>query len=80
MPKYVIERNMPGAGALSETNSRPFPRSLAVRLRRLERKSSGWKASSPRIRVYSVYIARDERLIREHASSERFAGGYHPRG
>jgi len=67
MPKYVIERNMPGAGALS-------PDELAVIA---ERSCGAIEELGPHIqwvesfvtanKVYSVYIARDERLIREHA-------------
>ena len=67
MPKYVIERNMPGAGALS-------PDELAVisekSVRALEEIGSHiqWVESFVTAdKVYSVYIARDHRLIREHA-------------
>jgi len=67
MPKYVIERDMPGAGAL-------LPDELAAIA---ERSVRALEEIGPHIqwvesfvtedRVYSVYIARDERLIREHA-------------
>jgi hypothetical protein len=67
MPKYVIERNMPGAGAMSRDD-------LAVISERscqaLEEIGSGiqWVESFITAdRVYSVYIARNEQLIREHA-------------
>ena len=67
MPKYVIERNMPGAGALS-------PDELAAiaerSCRALDEIGAGiqWVESFVTAdRVYSIYIARDERLIREHA-------------
>ena len=67
MPKYVIERNMPGAGAMSRDEL------AAIALRScdaLEELGPGiqWVESFVTAeRVYSVYIARDERLIREHA-------------
>ena len=67
MPKYVIERSMPGAGAL-------LPDELAAisdkSCRALEEIGLGiqWVESFITAdKVYSVYIARDEKLIREHA-------------
>ena len=67
MPKYVIERNMPGAGALLHDE-------LAVisdkSCRALEEIGSGiqWVESFITAdKVYSIYIARNEKLIREHA-------------
>lgn len=67
MPKYVIERNMPGAGAMSKDERE----AIAVKsCHALEEIGSGiqWLESFVTAdKVYSVYIARDERLIREHA-------------
>jgi hypothetical protein len=67
MPKYVIERNMPGAGSLS-------PEDLAIiserSCRALEEMGSQiqWVESFVTAdKIYSIYIARDQRLIREHA-------------
>lgn len=67
MPKFVIEREIPGAGNLSEAE-----------LREVSRKSVGVLASmGPQIqwlhsyvtgdKVYCVYLAPDEGAIREHA-------------
>ena len=67
MPKFVIEREVPGAGNLSETQ-----------LRELSQKSVGvLKDMGPAIqwlhsyvtgdKVYCVYLAPDEMAIREHA-------------
>jgi hypothetical protein len=67
MPKFVIEREIPGAGNLSEAE-----------LREVSRKSVGILASmGPQIqwlhsyvtgdKVYCVYLAPDEDAIREHA-------------
>ena len=67
MPKYVIERNMPGAGVLSKDELA----AISVKsCRALEEIGAGiqWLESFVTAdKVYSVYIARDERLIREHA-------------
>ena len=67
MPKYVIERNMPGAGLM--------PRDELVSI--ADRSCRALEEIGPNIqwlesfvtadKVFSVYIARDERLIREHA-------------
>jgi hypothetical protein len=72
MPKYVIERNMPGAGAMT-------PDELAVIS---DRSCHALEEIGPQIqwvesfvtddKVYSVYIARDQRLIREHAHLSGF--------
>ena len=67
MPQYVIEREIPGAGNLSETE-----------LREITKKSMGVLAQmGPEIKwlhsyvtgdkVYCVYLAPDEDTIREHA-------------
>ena len=72
MPKYVIERNMPGAGALSHDELA----AISVKsCRALEEIGSGiqWLESFITAdKVYSIYIARNERLIREHAHLSGF--------
>jgi hypothetical protein len=72
MPKYVIERNLPGAGAMS-----------AQQLQGISQKSCGvLSALGPQIqwvhsyvtgdKIYCVYIAPSEALIREHAKQGGF--------
>ena len=72
MPKYVIERDIPGAGSLSKEQ-----------LQAISQKSCGvLKDLGPRIqwlqsyvtddRVYCVYIAPNEEMVREHASRGGF--------
>lgn len=67
MPKYLIERDIPGAGNLT-----------GEQLRGISQKSCGvLSAMGPRIqwlesyitadKVYCVYIADNEALVREHA-------------
>jgi hypothetical protein len=67
MPKFVIERDVPGAGNLSD-----------IQLRELSQKSLNvLKTMGPEIqwlhsyitgdKVYCVYLAADEEAIREHA-------------
>lgn len=67
MPKYIIERNMPGAGGMSSDELSI----ISLRsCRALEEIGPGiqWVESFVTDnRIYSVYIARNEKLIREHA-------------
>jgi uncharacterized protein DUF4242 len=67
MPQFVIERDMPGAGSLTEEQIRE------VSLRSLQT----LKAMGPQIqwlhsfvtedKLYCVYLAPDENTVREHA-------------
>ena len=72
MPKYVIERTIPGAGKLSQAD-----------LTAISQKSCGvLQGMGPRIqwlqsfvtsdKVYCVYIAPSEALVREHAEKGGF--------
>lgn len=72
MPKYIIEREIPGAGALSSEE-----------LHGISQKSCGvLSAMGPDIqwlqsyvtgdKIYCVYIAPDEALVREHAEQGGF--------
>jgi len=72
MPKYVIERDLPGAGSLS-----------AADLHGIAQKSCGvLSAMGPQIqwvesyvtqdKIYCIYIAPNEELVREHASRGGF--------
>jgi hypothetical protein len=67
MPKYLIERSMPNAGSLS----REELAALADRsCRTLDEIGSDiqWVESFVTAdKVYSVYIARNQKLIREHS-------------
>ena len=67
MPKYVIEREITGAGALSEQELRDMSlRSIAV-LGELGSKIQWIHSYVTDNKVYCVYLAPDEELIREHA-------------
>lgn len=72
MPKYVIERDIPGAGKLS-----------AAELKAISQKSCGVLSEmGPQIqwlqsyvtgdKVYCVYIAPNEKAVREHAERGGF--------
>ena len=67
MPQYVIEREVPGAGALSEAEIRDLSiRSLEV-LRNMGPHIQWLHSYVTEDKVYCVYLAPDENSIREHA-------------
>ena len=72
MPKYIIEREIPGAGKLSPQE-----------LQGISQKSCGvLEKMGPRIqwlhsyvvddKIYCVYIAQNEQMVREHARQGGF--------
>ena len=71
MPEYVIERDVPGAGQLTEEQIRDISvRSLAV-LKGLGPQIQWLHSYVTDDRIYCVYLAPDEDSVREHA---RLAG------
>ena len=72
MPKYVIERNMPGAGALSRDDLAAIAEKSCRALEEIGSQIQWVESFITADKVYSVYIARDHRLIREHAHLSGF--------
>lgn len=67
MPQFVIEREIPGAGKLSEAELRDVSvRSLQV-LKDLGPQIQWLHSYVTEDKVYCVYLAPDENMIREHA-------------
>ena len=67
MPKYLIERHMSGAGALSESELAVLSESSLRALEELGPQIQWLESFITADRIYSVYIAQNERLIRDHA-------------
>jgi hypothetical protein len=67
MPKYVIERNMPGAGLLSRGELATLADRSVRAIDEIGPNIQWLESFVTEDKVFSVYIARDERLIREHA-------------
>lgn len=72
MPKYIIERDVPGAGNFSKQDLHDISQksvnvieSLGPRIQWLETYVTDNK-------LYCIYIAPSEHLIREHAREGRF--------
>ncbi|MBV9081922.1 MAG: DUF4242 domain-containing protein [Acidobacteriaceae bacterium] len=67
MPEYVIEREMAGAGNMTEEEIREASlRSLAV-LKELGSTIQWLHSYVTNDKIYCVYFAQDEEKIREHA-------------
>ena len=67
MQQFVIEREVPGAGSLSESEVRALSiRSLEV-LNELGPQIQWLHSYVTEDKVYCVYLAPDENIIREHA-------------
>ena len=67
MPEFVIERDIPGAGQMTEEQIRDVSiRSLEV-LRSIGPQIQWLHSYVTDDRIYCVYLAPDEAVVREHA-------------
>jgi hypothetical protein len=67
MPRFLIERDMPGVGQLTPTDLKAASRKSCDVLRELG-PSVQWQHSYVTgDKIYCVYIAPDEAAVREHA-------------
>ena len=73
MPKYVIEREIPGAGKLSPAELQGVSQKSCGVLRNLGPQIQWLHSYVTDDKIYCVYIAPDEQTIREHAKQ----GGFH---
>jgi hypothetical protein len=67
MPRYLIERNLPGAGQLSPEEVRAVAQRSCTVLRELGSDIQWVESYVTDDRIYCVYLAPSEELIREHA-------------
>ena len=72
MPKYVIEREIPEAGKLSAEQLQAISQKSCGVLRDLGPQIQWVQSYVTDDKVYCVYIAPNEDLIREHASQGGF--------
>ena len=72
MPKYLIEREIPGAGALSPQDLKSISQTSCGVLRELGPAIQWVHSYVTGDKVYCVYIAPDEALVREHAQRGGF--------
>ena len=67
MPKFVIERDVPGAGSLSDAQLREISQKSLKILKEMGPEIQWLHSYVTGDKVYCIYLARDEAAIREHA-------------
>jgi len=72
MPKFVIERELPGAGQLSPQQLQAVSQTSCGVLRKLGPEIQWVHSYVTQDKIYCIYIAPNEALIREHASQGGF--------
>ncbi len=72
MPKYVIEREIPGAGSLTPDQLTAISQKSCSVLRNLGPSIQWVESYVTGDKVYCIYIAPNEQLIREHAQQGGF--------
>ena len=72
MPKYVIERDIPGAGKLSPQELKAISKKSCGVLSKLGPQIQWLQSYVTGDKVYCVYIAPNEQLVREHAAQGGF--------
>ncbi len=72
MPKYVIEREIPGAGNLSADELRGIAQTSCGVLAEMGPQVQWLESFVTPDKIYCVYIAPSEELVREHAARGGF--------
>ena len=72
MPKYVIEREIPGAGQLSPQDLKGISQKSCGVLGNMGPQIQWVESFVTGDKVYCVYIAPDEAMVREHARQGGF--------
>jgi Protein of unknown function (DUF4242) len=72
MPKYVIEREIPGAGNLTPDQLHAISQKSCGVLRNLGPSIQWVESFVTQDKIYCVYIAPNEQMVRDHASQGGF--------
>jgi hypothetical protein len=72
MPKYVIERDLPGAGKLSLEELKAVSQKSCGVLRNLGPEINWVESFVTDDKIYCVYVAPNEEMIRDHAQQGGF--------
>ena len=72
MPKYVIERELPGAGDLSADELQGISKTSCNVLREMGPEIQWVHSYVTGDKIYCVYISPNEEMIREHAEKGGF--------
>jgi hypothetical protein len=72
MKKFVVERNLPGAGNLSPEELQEIAKTSCEMIKQLD-KPYYWMASFiTEDKIYCIHIAESEAVVREHARLAKF--------
>ena len=72
MPKYLIERELPGAGQLSQEQLRGISQKSCSVLNKLGPQIQWIQSYVTGDKIYCVYRAPNEEMVREHAKQGGF--------
>ena len=72
MPKYVIERDIPGAGKLSASELKAISQKSCAALNHLGPRIQWLQSYVTEDKIYCVYIAPNVEMVREHARQGGF--------
>ena len=72
MPKYVIEREIPGAGSLSTEQLKGISQKSCNVLQGMGPQIQWVESFVTKDKVYCVYVAPNEAMVREHAKQGGF--------
>ncbi len=67
MPQFVIEREVPGAGSMSEAQIREISLQSLQTLKEIGPQIQWVHSYVTEDKIYCIYVAPDENTIREHA-------------
>jgi len=72
MPKFIIERDIPGAGQLTAAELNAISQTSCGVLRNMGPQIQWLESYVTADKVYCIYLADNEQLIREHAMQGGF--------
>ena len=72
MPKYVIERDIPNAGSLTQDQILGISQKSCSVLKNLGPQIQWLESYVTQDKIYCIYIAPDEAMVREHAKQGGF--------
>ena len=72
MPKFIIEREIPGAGSLTADELRAISQKSCGVLREMGSETQWVESFVTADKIYCVYIAPNEAAVREHAERGGF--------
>ncbi len=72
MPKYVIERDIPGAGELSPEDLTAISQKSCGILREMGPQIQWVESYVTQDKIYCIYIAPDKETVKEHAAKGGF--------